>query len=72
MESIESISPFFQQWCVDATRLRRTFTETEIIYEARRLGEIVGIVEDAERECAFLRAMKHEAAAKLHMHSDKA
>ena len=63
MESIEGMSQFFQQWCVDAGRIRKTFSEAEICTESRKSGEVETIIEDAEKECAILRAMKQSSDA---------
>ena len=65
LEGIRNHSPFYQQWCMDPAKLRRLFTEPEIMIEARRRGEIENLIERSEEHCAVLKAMKSSKDAVL-------
>jgi hypothetical protein len=65
LEGIRNHSPFYQQWCMDPAKLRRLFTEPEIMIEARRRGEIENLIERCEEHCAVLKAMKSSKDAVL-------
>jgi len=65
LEGIRNHSPFYVQWCMDPGKLRRLFTEAEIMIEARRRGEIENLIEGCEEHCAVLKAMKSSKDAVL-------
>jgi hypothetical protein len=50
---------------MDPGKLRRLFTEAEIMIEARRRGEIENLIEGCEGHCAVLKAMKSSKDAVL-------
>ncbi len=58
LEGIRNMSVFYEQWCLDNSKLRKLFAEGIIIVESRRRGHIETMIEKCEGESASLKAMK--------------